>query len=126
MSSRAYIIVTRHPLPMNRWYDTYSWEGDITGQVIINEHDYPLSELPWRLIKIEERPEWGGASYMRADGWLFLNAYGTKALEWVAQLYRGFCARFVLTCHIWGIGYTSENEEPKFANLLKPSLWRKW
>lgn len=126
MRDRAYIQVTTHELPRNRSYRTYSWIGDPRAEIIIDTRDCPLSELPWRLVKIEDKPECDGGLYVRADGWLFLNAYATKAVEITHRLYRGLRARIVLTCHIWGIGYTEHYEEPVFANLFKPNPWRKW
>jgi hypothetical protein len=123
----ATIAVHTHQLPLDRSYRTYSWDGDIRGLVAIDyKRDTDINELPWRLIKIQERPEWGDALFARADSWLFLNAYAIKAVELAARIYRGFGARIIMTLHIWGIGNTGVGEEFRFSNLFRRSPWSQW
>lgn len=121
MSNYAHITVTRHELPLNRFYETYSWEGKKHWEVVLPFYFYTrhdINKFPWPLEVVDYHSDWLDIVCMRKDTaipyWLFTKIkYKTKKL--VYPVYH----RIILTAMVWGLAYVPDYEIPSWRHLGK-------
>ena len=98
----AFIVVTHHPLPLDKYYETYRWVGDKRARVFIPDgmRFGTKDPLPWKLKMVERNMMRGGAWYVRTDvAFWFIEPVRVA----VHNLWQSFSSRFVMTLAVWGI-----------------------
>lgn len=98
----ANIEVTRHELPLDRFYLTYRWIGNKSDPVFVSDMiEIDCVKLPWKLIRI------GDYDYSRQGYWYVRKDAMFWFLEpikiFIHKAWRWFGNRFVLTLEVWGI-----------------------
>lgn len=122
---QAQVIITHHPLPLDKFYRTYEWQGNPFGEVIVAAE--LMAEMPWKMVATRDCEVVRDSVWAcRSDGKYFWNPIRWRAAEILARFGRGLKVRIIMTLHIWGIGQTLPGEMWQWRNLLNPSPFRRW
>ena len=98
----ANIEVTRHELPLDRFYLTYKWIGKKSDPVfLLDMYEFSYGNLPWKLRRI------GDFDYLKRGYWYVREDAAFWFLEpikmFIHKAWRWFGNRLILTLEIWGV-----------------------
>ena len=94
------------------------WAGDPRWPIILPGIIVP-SDYPFPLARVESRPDYQGATYVRTD--VGIPLYGLLWRLWVTYLRLAVTikSRLIYTAEVWGLAAVTPGERPSWKHLGK-------